>query len=111
MNKEAYETFVASSASPKYDKKLAIIGLMGEVGELADVVKKETIYEDMSKFEQKYGMSVRDKIIDEAGDCLWQLTLVLVKYGTTLNEVMDKNYEKLIKRHGGEGVAKDGGKR
>jgi len=111
MNNKAYETFVASSASPKYDRKLAVIGLMGEVGELADVIKKETIYEDMSKFEEKYGMSVRDKIIDEVGDCMYQLTLVLVKYGTSLDEIMEKNYDKLMKRHGGQGVAKDGGKR
>lgn len=106
-----YEDFVKKGASPKYDNRLAIIGLVGEVGELADVVKKEAIYEDMSKFEEKYGMPVRDKIIDEAGDVLWQFTLVLIKYGVTLQEVMMQNYTKLNNRHGGEGVAKDGGKR
>ena len=111
MNSKSYEMFVRNGASSKYDKKLAIIGLVGEVGELADVVKKETIYEDMSKFEEKYGISIKDKIIDEAGDVLWQFTLVLIKYGVTIGEVMDKNYKKLIKRHNGEGVAKDGGKR
>ena len=111
MNNKRYESFVRKSASKKYDNKLAIIGLVGEVGELADVVKKEEIYEDMSKFEKKYGMSVKDKIIDEAGDVMWQFTLVLIKYGITLEEVMNNNYIKLTNRHDGEETSKDGGKR
>lgn len=109
MNLKEYEHFVRDSASPKYDKKLAIIGLVGEVGELADVVKKETIYEDMSKFEAKYGMSVKDKIKDEAGDVLWQFQLVLIKYGLDLQDVLDSNFEKLMKRHDGVKTASDGG--
>ena len=111
MNNKSYQAFVKKSASPRYDNKLAIIGLVGEVGELADVVKKEIIYNDMTRFEEKYGMSVRDKIVDEAGDVLWQLVLVLCKYDITISEVMNKNYEKLIKRHGGAKTAKDGGNR
>ena len=63
----------------------------------------------MSKFVAKYGMSVRDKIIDELGDVMWQLTLVMCKYNTTLDEVMRKNVSKLTKRHGSEKLAKDGG--
>ena len=109
MKTKEYEEFVKDGASPKYDNKLAIIGLVGEVGELADVVKKEVIYEDMSKFIEKYGMSVRDKIIDEAGDVLWQFTLVLTKYGVSIEEAMNNNYKKLIKRHGGVKVSSDGG--
>ena len=109
MNKEEYQRFVKDSASPKYDNKLAVIGLVGEVGELADVIKKETIYEDMSKFEAKYGMSLRDKIIDEAGDVCWQLVCLLNVYDVSLDEVMNKNFLKLTKRHGGVQTAKDGG--
>lgn len=111
MNSKRYELFVKKGASEKYDNKLAIIGLVGEVGELADVVKKEAIYADMSKFEKKYGMSVKDKILDEAGDVMWQFTLVLIKYNITLEEVMTNNYNKLINRHKGIEVSKDGGKR
>lgn len=109
MNINEYQEFVREAASPKYDNKLAIIGLVGEVGELADVVKKQTIYDDMSKFEAKYGMSVEDKVLSEAGDVLWQLTLVLCKYNITFEEVIEHNVEKLTKRHGGTTTAKDGG--
>lgn len=104
MNNQEYQKFVENCASPKYDEKLAIIGLMGEVGELADVVKKSQIY-------AKYDASIRDKIVDEAGDVMWQLTLVLSKYGTTIDEIIDHNVAKLTARHGGERTAEDGGKR
>lgn len=109
MDLKEYEHFVRDSASPKYDKKLAIIGLIGEVGELADVVKKEAIYEDMSKFEEKYGMTVAEKIADEAGDVLWQFQLVLIKYGLDFQKVLDDNFEKLMRRHDGIKTATDGG--
>ena len=67
MTIKEYQEYVRNGASDKYTKELALIGLVGEVGEVADIVKKEAIYEDMSKFIEKYGMSVEDKIIDETG--------------------------------------------
>ena len=111
MNSKEYQNFVKESASPKYDKQLSIIGLMGEVGELADVVKKEVIYDDMSQFIEKYGMSVKAKIIDEAGDVLWQFVNVLNMYGVELEDLFDANYIKLMSRHNGKGTANNGGKR
>lgn len=109
MNIKEYQSFVESGASSSYDKKLSILGLVGEVGELADVVKKESIYPDMSKFTEKYGMPVEDKIKDEAGDVLWQFTLVLCKYNLSFEEVLDYNVNKLLNRHGGVKNRNDGG--
>lgn len=109
MNIVEYQNYVKEGASDKYDKQLAIIGLVGEIGELADVVKKEAIYEDMSKFIAKYGMSVKDKIIDEAGDVIWQYMCLLNQYNVSVEEVINKNVEKLNERHSGVKVAKDGG--
>ena len=109
MTIKEYQEYVRNGASDKYTKELALLGLIGEVGEAADVVKKEAIYEDMSKFIEKYGMSVEDKIIDECGDVLWQLMLVLCKYNVSVEDVINKNVEKLNKRHGNQKVAKDGG--
>lgn len=112
MTVEEYQQYVKEGASSSYTKQLALLGLVGEVGELSDVVKKESIYSDMSKFIDKYGMSVEDKIKDEAGDVLWQFTLVLCKYGLSFNEVMESNVLKLNARHGGSGrVSSDGGVR
>lgn len=109
MNIKEYQEYVRNGASDKYTKELALLGLVGEVGELADVVKKEAIYEDMSKFEAKYGMPVDKKIIDEAGDCLWQLMLVLCKYRANVEDVINENVRKLNSRHGNQKIAKDGG--
>lgn len=109
MTIQEYQEYVRNGASDKYTKQLALLGLVGEVGEVADVIKKETIYEDMSKFIEKYGMSVEDKIIDECGDVLWQLILVMCKYEVNVEDVINKNVEKLNKRHGNQKIAKDGG--
>lgn len=111
MDINSYQDYVKNGASDKYTKQLSLLGLMGEVGELSDVVKKETIYEDMSKFINKYGMSVEEKIKDEAGDILWQYMLVISLYGLTIQDVIDYNVAKLNARHGDQKVAKDGGKR
>lgn len=110
MTIEQYQKYVEEGASPVYTPELAIIGLVGEVGELADVVKKSNIYTDMHKFEEKYGMTVEEKICDEAGDALWQLMLLISKYGQSVTDVIDKNVAKLNQRHGGPGkTATDGG--
>ena len=109
MNINDYQEYVKNGSSEKYTKQLSIIGLIGEVGELADVVKKEVIYEDMSKFIEKYGMSIDEKIIDEAGDCLWQFINILNQYNIPIDTVINKNVEKLNERHGNKKVAKDGG--
>lgn len=111
MNIKEYQQFVKEGASPKYTKLLSIVGLVGEVGELADVIKKEIIYDDMSKFESKYGVTVGEKIIDEAGDCLWQLINVLNMYDLNIETVINYNKNKLLNRHNGVKTSKDGGKR
>lgn len=111
MNVKKYQEFVKQGSSSKYNKQLALIGLVGEVGELADVIKKESIYEDMSKFEEKYSMSVNDKIIDEAGDVFWQFVNLIQQYDVSLEEIINNNVAKLTQRHGGIKVSHNGGKR
>ena len=110
MTIQEYQQYVKDGASPKYTKELAIIGLLEEAAELGGVVKKETIYNDMSKFEAKYGMYVKDKIKDELGDTLWQYMLVASLYNLTIDEIIEENVRKLNSRHGGAGkTANDGG--
>lgn len=108
MNNKDYMEFVRRTKSERYDMLLAVAALAEEAGELCGVVKKSTIY---PKFEEKYGISARDKMIDEAGDVLYQLCVVLDLCGVDLDTVASLNHTKLIARHGGEGVAEDGGKR
>jgi NTP pyrophosphatase (non-canonical NTP hydrolase) len=41
----------------------------------------------------------RDKIIDEAGDCLWYLAAIASGLGVGLGEIAEGNVEKLRKRY------------
>lgn len=64
----------------------------------------------MSKFEAKYGMTVPEKIKDEMGDVLYQYFVLAAKYDLDIDEILDYNTDKLIRRHGGAGkTATDGG--
>lgn len=76
---------------PLYDD--VVLGLMGELGEVIELIKK-----DRRKGERRKPLS-REKLVDESGDVLWYFTRFLSSYGITLNEVMEYNIEKLTKRH------------
>lgn len=66
------------------------IGLSGEAGELADLIKKETFHGHEVSREEK---------IDEASDVIWYITEFLIVNDITLREVMKYNLEKLGQRY------------
>jgi len=69
------------------------IGLAGEVGELANWVKK--IYRDSN------GKPTEDdlnKVKGELGDSLWYIAMVAKKFNFSLNEVIEYNKQKLLQR-------------
>lgn len=76
----------------KYPKELAIpyctLGLTGEAGELANIVKK-TIRDN----------APIDKIFSEAGDILWYLARLLDEAGFKLSDVAEANIKKLDERY------------
>ena len=67
-----------------------LMGLNSEAGECMDVLKKH-------KF-QGHDLD-REKIIDEAGDCLWYLAELAEGIGVTLEEIASYNIAKLYKRY------------
>lgn len=81
----------AVSVMPLYDDP--ILGLMGEVGEVVEHVKKDRRPGDRRK------PLTREKLIDEGGDVLWYLTRLFSEHGVNLEEVMEFNIQKLNKRH------------
>ena len=103
MTIKEYQDYVKEGMSPKYTKQLAIVGTMGELGELADVIKKEAIYADMSKFIAKYGMPVDAMLESELGDVLWQVFCLANVCGLDVEKVLEHNVAKLNARHGGAG--------
>lgn len=66
------------------------LGLTGEAGEVADLVKK---------FERHAKPFDRARIIDELGDVLWYLAVMARASGTTLLEVAQHNVAKLERRY------------
>lgn len=100
MTISEYQKYVEEGANPVYDQSLALLGLVGEVGELCeagtvtagpaadflalegqigklcDVIKKVHIYSDMSKFEAKYGMTAAEKVAELAGNIREQLAKI-----------------------------------
>lgn len=68
----------------------AALGLCGEAGEFADLVKKH-IY-------QNHQLE-RDHMGKELGDVLWYISMAATALGYDMEELMEMNIEKLQKRY------------
>ena len=71
------------------------LGLTGEAGEVANVVKK--IQRD---FDGELTDEIRAKLKDELGDVLWYISACADELELTLTEIAEYNVGKLAKRHG-----------
>ena len=74
------------------DPKLVngIIGLNGEAGEVADILKKHLF--------QGHELN-REKLIDELGDVLWYIAETAEALGVSLETIMEHNIDKLRTRY------------
>ena len=75
----------------------AIYGIIGEAGEIVDLVKKHKW--------QGHELD-REALILEGGDCAWYLSLLMSAVDCTLGEMYEKNIEKLKRRYP-EGFSKE----
>lgn len=67
-----------------------ILGLSGETGECADLVKK-CFYQD--------GRDIRESLLDELSDCLWYVAEIASAMGWDLDDVAEHNRQKLLVRY------------
>ena len=67
-----------------------VMGLNGEAGECIDIVKKHLF--------QGHNLD-RDKLIDELSDVMWYVAITAQGLGVLLDEVMQHNVDKLLKRY------------
>lgn len=67
----------------------AVMGMSEEVGEIMGPVKKHIFYNKPLNIEE---------IKSETGDCLWFMSILLDEIGSSFEEVMQLNYDKLEKR-------------
>ena len=68
----------------------SVMGLCGESGEVIDLVKKHV----------SHGHPLnREKLIDELGDVAWYLAVCATVLDVSLEEILERNIEKLKKRY------------
>jgi len=66
------------------------LGLNGEAGEVADIIKKW----------QFQGHAIDpDKVAEELGDVMWYVAIMSKAINYNLSEIMQMNVEKLLKRY------------
>lgn len=97
MNFEEYQEQAKQTAL--YPRRLEnleypTLGLAGEAGEVANIVKK--IQRD---FGGRLTDEIRAKLKDELGDVLWYISACADELGLTLEEIAEFNVEKLARRH------------
>ncbi len=98
MNFEEYQSQASRTALyPRRLKNLEYptLGLAGEAGEVANIVKK---------IQRDHGGVInddtRDKLKDELGDVLWYISACADELGLTLTDIAEYNVGKLARRHG-----------
>ncbi|HMO80859.1 MAG TPA: nucleoside triphosphate pyrophosphohydrolase family protein [Pyrinomonadaceae bacterium] len=98
MNFDEYQSEAVKTAL--YPRRLEnleypTLGLAGEAGEVANIVKK--IQRDQQGVITD---EVRAKLKDELGDVLWYISACADELGLSLSEIASYNVNKLAKRHG-----------
>ncbi|MGH7974915.1 MAG: nucleoside triphosphate pyrophosphohydrolase family protein [bacterium] len=95
MRANDYQEWTDKTAIYPKDAPLAytILGLCSEAGEVAGKFKK-CIRDDNSVLTEER----RQQLIDETGDVLWYLARISQHLGTTLEDIMQKNHDKLEDR-------------
>jgi NTP pyrophosphatase (non-canonical NTP hydrolase) len=98
MNFEEYQS--AASRTALYPRRMSnleypTLGLAGEAGEVANIVKK---------IQRDHGGvltdDIRGKLKDELGDVLWYISACADELGLTIGEIAEYNVQKLAARHG-----------
>jgi DNA polymerase III epsilon subunit-like protein/NTP pyrophosphatase (non-canonical NTP hydrolase) len=92
MDANEYQRQALSTANTDADIVNWILGLTGEVGEVANIAKKQ-LYHDKTPGSNAY--------LDELGDVLWYLSVLAYQLDLDLSDIMRYNLNKLAKRHPG----------
>ena len=94
MTLNEYQKLAMTTLNPALEKKDVLIngvmGLCGESGEAIDIVKKH--------LHQGHELD-REKLIKELGDIAWYLAETATALDVSLEEVLERNIEKLRSRY------------
>lgn len=91
---KSYSQFVFDSCDPqlRQNRAYAALGLTGEAGELANMVKKTAYHGAPNDSAHLEG------VLSELGDVLWYLQLACNQHGYTLEGVQKYNRAKLVRQ-------------
>lgn len=78
----------------EFDWIYPFIGLVGELGEMANILKK-VMRDDLFTIRNE----IREKLDDENGDIFWYLVVLIHELGLDPKQVLEHNIEKLKKRY------------
>ncbi len=94
MDFNAYQDFASRTANKKLTPEETMaqdaLGIAGEAGECADIIKKHLFH--------KHPLD-KEKVVKELGDVLWYVSQLAADVGATLDEVAEKNIAKLKARY------------
>lgn len=85
-----YQRLAMRTAGDGVDIVNAALGLAGEAGEVADLVKKWSF--------QGHELDV-PRIVEELGDVLWYIALAAEALNIGMEELMSRNIQKLLRRY------------
>lgn len=91
--KQAMETAVYPGQKTVNGVVYSVLGLAGEAGEVANVVKK-VLRNDHGKITEER----KAKLVDELSDVCWYLASTCEELGVQLGDVMEYNLNKLAQR-------------
>lgn len=104
MDFNTYQNEAVKTAGDSYENDARLcwaLGLTGEAGEVAELVKKHFFHSrDMD----------REKLVKELGDTLWYLSICALSWDIPLEEIAQANLAKLRARYP-EGFQMGGGNR
>lgn len=92
-----YQEFVTegltlNNDTPRERLLLAACGIGGEGGEVVDLIKKHI-------FHHKSEGEISPLVVEEIGDLLWYVALLVNTMGLDWNEILDVNRAKLVARY------------
>jgi len=95
MNANEYQSWTETTAIyPKeFELSYLALGLVGEAGEIANHIKKV-----LRDYNGKVTDEMKKTLINELGDVEWYIARLCEFLGTTIEDVMQINFEKLESR-------------